>query len=184
MKEQILKEIIDAYLTKWVDIGLNKLPINIETEMTNPSQDGDSKWQSWYPVDSKVTDDEINEIENRIGYNLPYDYKIFLKHKHFYEFQIGEVLFCSHPVYSWRESLSKIIFDGYPTRFLIEKGYIPFANWSDWGVLCFDATRNLSDRNYPIVLWDHENANEVQDQYINFYDMLTKLDNEVKGNTL
>ena len=183
MKEQTIKNIIDTYLKKWVDIKLNKLPIQIEPEMSDPTQDKSEEWRIWFPIESKVTDAEILEIESRIGYKLPDDYKTFLKHKHFYELHISEVSFCRHPVNVWRAKLTEMIFDGYPTEYLIEKGYIPFADWSDWGLICFDTNRNQSDKNYPIVLWDHEMADEVQDQYKDFYDLITKLDEEEKNNS-
>ncbi len=75
-----------------------------------------------------------------------------------------------------------MIFDGYPTEYLIEKGYIPFADWSDWGLICFDTNKSKENNNYPIVLWDHEMANEVQNQYKNFYNMITKLHEEERKN--
>lgn len=178
MKEQTIKNIIDIYLRKWVDMGINQLPVQIETEMSDLNQDMSEEWRTWFPVNSKVTDEEINDIENRIGYEFPEDYKTFLKHKHFYELQISEVSFCEHPINIWRTSLTEIIFDGYPKEFLIDKGYIPFANWSDWGMLCFDTNKNQNDKNYPIVLWDHELADEVQYQYEDFYDMIEKIDQE------
>lgn len=182
MKEQTIKNIIDTYLKKWVDLKLNTLPGQIETEMSDPSQDEKEEWRIWFPINSKVTDNEIKEIEGRIGHMLPDDYKTFLKHKHFYELHISEVSFCRHPVNTWRSGLTEMIFDGYPTEYLIEKGYIPFADWSDWGLLCFDTNRNQSDHNYPIVLWDHEIADEVQEQYKDFYDLITKLDEEGRKN--
>ncbi|WP_175620575.1 SMI1/KNR4 family protein [Chryseobacterium schmidteae] len=180
MKEQTIKNIIDLYLRKWVDMGINQLPRQIETEMSDLNQDMSEEWRTWFPVNSKVTDEEINEIENRIGYEFPEDYKTFLKHKHFYELQISEVSFCEHPVNTWNTSLKEMIFDGYPKEFLIDKGYIPFANWSDWGMLCFDTNKNQDDKNYPIVLWDHELANEVQYQYEDFYDMIEKINQETR----
>lgn len=181
MKEQKIKNIIDTYLKELVDVELNKLPRQIETEMSDPNQDKNEEWHVWFPIDSKVTDSEIKEIESRIGYILPDDYKTFLKHKHFYELQISEVSFCMHPVNTWRARLTDMIFEGYPTEYLIEKGYIPFADWSDWGLLCFDTNRNQANKNYPIVLWDHEIADEVQDQYRDFYDLITKLDEEERN---
>ncbi|HEV8512419.1 MAG TPA: SMI1/KNR4 family protein, partial [Cyclobacteriaceae bacterium] len=138
MKEQAIRSIIDTYLKKRVDIELNKLPIQIEIEMSDPNQDKTEEWRIWHPIDSKVTDSEIEEIQDRIGHKLPDDYKTFLKHKHFYELHISQVSFCRHPVNTWRAQLTKMIFEGYPTEYLIEKGYIPFADWSDWGLLCFD----------------------------------------------
>ena len=182
MKEKKIKDIIDTYLKKWVDLELNKLPGQIETEMSDPSQDKKEEWRIWFPIDSKVTDDEIEEIEGRISYKLPDDYKIFLKHKHFNELHISEVSFCRHPVNTWIAKLTEMIFDGYSTEYLIEKGYIPFADWSDWGLLCFDTNRNKENNNYPIVLWDHETADQVQDEYKDFYDLITNLDLEEKKN--
>ena len=176
MKEQTIKNIVDIYLKKWVDNELNRTPIDIEPEMADPNQDKNEEWRTWFSIDSKVTDAEIEEMENRIGHKFPSDYKTFLKHKHFYELQISEASFCEHPVNTWRASLTEMIFDGYPTEFLIDKGYIPFINWSDWGLLCFDTNRNEDDKNYPIVLWDHEIADEFQDLYKDFYDLITKLD--------
>lgn len=182
MKEQTIKNIVDFYLKRCIDNELNILPIKIEPEMADPNQDKNEEWQTWLPIDSKVTDAEIDEMENRIGYKFPNDYKTFLKHKHFYELQISEASFCEHPVNTWRASLSEMIFDGYPTEFLIDKGYIPFINWSDWGLLCFDTNRSQDDNNYPIVLWDHEMAEEFQDQYQDFYDLVIKLDEEERKN--
>ena len=176
MKEQTIKNIVDIYLKKWVDNELNSTPIDIEPEMADPNQDKNEEWRTWFPIESKVTDAEIEEMENRVGHKFPSDYKTFLKHKHFYELQISEASFCEHPVNTWRASLTEMIFDGYPTEFLIDKGYIPFINWSDWGLLCFDTNRNEDDKNYPIVLWDHEIADEFQDLYKDFYDLITKLD--------
>lgn len=182
MKEQTIKNIIDTYLTKLVDFELNNLPGQIETEMSEPNQDKTEECRIWYPIDSKVTDGEIEEIEERIGYSLPDDYKTFLKHKHFYELHISEVSFCRHPVNTWISGLSEMIFGGYPTEYLIEKGYIPFADWSDWGLLCFDTNRNQSDNNYPIVLWNHEMVDEVQDQSKDFYELIRELDVEDREN--
>lgn len=179
MKSQTINNIIDTYLKKWLDNELNKLPIAIEPEMADPAQDKNEEWRTWYPVDSKVTAAEIGEIEGRIGHKFPDDYKTFLKHKHFYELHISDATFCEHPVNTWRASLTNMVFDGYPTGFLIDKGYIPFANWSDWGLLCFDTNgNNNDDNNYPIVLWDHEIADEFKDMAQDFYGLIIKLDEE------
>ncbi len=69
-----------------------------------------------------------------------------------------------------------MIFNGYPREYLIDKGYVPFANWSDWGLLCFDVDTLCDDNNYPIVLWDHDRADEVEFKYSNFENMLIELD--------
>lgn len=159
-------------------MGLNKLPVHIEKEMSDPGQKEEEEWRIWFPVASKVTNEEIEEIESKIGHKLPEDYKTFLKYKHFYDLSISEVSFCRHPVNVWRTKLLEMIFEGYPAEYLIDKGYIPFADWSDWGLLCFDTNRSKENKNYPIVLWDHEIAEEVQDQYKDFYDLIVNIDGE------
>lgn len=182
-KEKKIKEIIDTHLKRWVDIGLNQLPGKVEDEMAEPSQDKGEEWRIWYPIDSRVTKQEVEEFENQIGHELPEDYKVFLTYKHFYELQIFEASFCSHPVKIWREKQMKKIFDYFPTEFLIDKGYLPFADWSDWGLLCFDTNRNKLDNNYPIVLWDHDIALEIEDRYTDFYELLVKLDQDERLST-
>jgi hypothetical protein len=175
MKEQIIQTIIDTYLKEWVDLGMNKVCSPVEAEMADPNQDVHEEWRVWFPVNSTVTDHEIEAIENRLGCNFPEDYQTFLKHKHFYELYISQVSFGRHPIRTWEAKLTKMIFGSTPRKYLLEKGYIPFANWSDWGLLCFDSNRSKADHNYPIVLYDHD-ADTVQDQFTDFYNLLQKLD--------
>lgn len=85
MKEQNIKTIIDTYLQELVDANLNRQPGQVEAEMSDPNQDKKEKSRIWFPIESKVTDREIEELEGRIGHKFPDDYKVFLKHKHFYE---------------------------------------------------------------------------------------------------
>ena len=173
-----IREIIDKHLNKWIERKLNTLPGKIEAEMADPVQTKNDEWKTWHPVNSKVTDAEIEDHEQYIRHKFPDDYKSFLKYKHFYELHISEASFCEHPVNIWRAAQTDMIFDGYPAEFLIEKGFIPFADWSDWGLLCFDTNRNNGHNNYPIVLWDHEMANRTEDVYKDFYDMMIRLDEE------
>ena len=152
--DDIIQDILNKHLYYWKD-G-NSKPGEVHPEMREPGGDYTQEWKNWIPIESKVTDDEIADFENYLGHNLPEDYKTFLKFKHFYELNIGEAGFCAHPVYTWRKELSDMIFDGYPREYMIDKGLIPFANWSDWGHLCFDTNNASPDDNYEVVLWDHE----------------------------
>jgi len=171
-----MEKLIDKYLNKQIAIQLNKLPIEIVPEMADPNQDQNEEWKIWNPIPSQVTNEEIKDFELRLGYQLPESYKTFLKYKHFYELQIGECSFCEHPAGIWMASLSKMIFDGYPRAFLIDTGRIPFAAWSDWGVLCFDTTTKHHQNDYPIVLWDHEVFDQFEPKHLNFATMIIELD--------
>ncbi|NLU96022.1 SMI1/KNR4 family protein [Chitinophaga sp. Ak27] len=176
----IIKEIIDFYLKTSTDEGANKFPSEIEPEMADHNQDPSEEWRNWFPIDSTVTDSDIKSLENQIGYHLPEDYKTFLKHKHYYELYISEASFCRHPINKWAKHLHEMIFEGWPTEEIIDRGFIPFADWSDWGLLCFDANRNLGNNDYPIVLWDHDRSDEIKDVADNFMELLIKLDKENK----
>jgi hypothetical protein len=175
-------KIIDKHLKAILDSGINKTPQKIQTEMSDLNQEPEEEWRIWFPIDSKVTEEEIFDFEKTLGHKLPTDYKLFLKYKHFYELYIDQASFGEHPINSWRYSLNTMIFDGYPREFLIDKGYIPFANWSDWGLLCFDTTKNNTD-NYPIVLWDHEVFDGFQLIANDFESLIIYLDNEATKNS-
>lgn len=175
-KNEKIKEIIDFHLKRWIELGANRLPVIIEPEMADPNQNKKEEWQTWYPIFSKVTESDIEEFEKEIGHKLPVDYKTFLTYKHFYELHISQSVF-QHPVKFWKSIQLELIFEGYPTEYLIEKGYLPFATWGDWGLLCFDTNRNNEEYNYPVILWDHD-SNEQEDKYADFFDLLSNLDLE------
>jgi hypothetical protein len=180
MNEIIIEQIIDTCLQKWIDAGLNKLPMDIDPEMAGEKDK--EGWTTWFPIDSKVTDAEIEDFEEQIGYSFPADYKRLLKHKHFYELNISEASF-THPANTWRRAHVGLIYEGYPREFLIDKGYLPFAGWSDWGVLCFDTNAEDASPNYPIVLWDHEMARKVTPVNGNFSELMSRLNQEESTRT-
>lgn len=181
MAEKTIEEIVDFHVKKWADLGLNMLPEEIEKDMAGPTnEDG---WTTWYPIASKVTDAEIEDFEQLIGHRFPADYKRYLKYKHFYDLHIGEASF-SHPVKVWRRAHVGLIYEGYPPEFLIDKGYLPIAGWSDWGLLCFDTNRNDGQNNYSVVQWDHDGAHRVRAFYKDFTDLLRGLDREASEREL
>lgn len=170
-----MEKIIDKYLNEIVSLEINSLPGKVEREMADKETDDSGEWNNWYPIESTVSHSDLLGIEQQIGYKLPDSYKRFLKYLHFYELYIAECSFCSHPIRTWRAELMEMIFDGYPSEDLIDTGRIPFASWSDWGLLCFDTTAKSEDNDYPIVLWDHEIYDEFQFMYSNFENMISEL---------
>ena len=134
MANEDIISIVDYHLQKWMGAEGNKLPTEIDSLMADPDQNPKEEWRTWFPINSRVTDPEISEFEDRIGHVLPADYITFLKHKHFYELNISEASFCEHPVFTWRKSLSEMIFDGYPKEFLIERGLIPLLTGATGGI--------------------------------------------------
>jgi hypothetical protein len=171
-----ITSITDKYLTLLVDNDANKIVGRPQAEMLGPYKDPKAEWFSWLPIKSTVTDKELMDFEKKLGHLLPDSYKTFLKHKHFYNLYIDQAEFCRHPINIWQTSLSEMIFNGWPRDLLIEKGYIPFACWTDWGMLCFDTTKKTPNNDYPIILWDHERENEFEPFADNFEKLLIRLD--------
>lgn len=175
----IIYEILDTYLQKMVDSGVNTAS-EVAPEMISPEPNDPNELKTWIPVTSEITDEEITAFEEKIGVKLPKEYINFLKYKHFYELHIGEASFCTHPINRWQEALENMIFNSYPKEYLYENGLIHFADWSDWGALCFDIRRNYFTADYPVVLWDHEVPDFYTDYAMNFKVALKKLDKEDK----
>ncbi len=173
-----MEEIVNKYLNEIVSLKINAKPGEVEPEMLNDNNDNSQEWKSWYPIPSTVTDSELADLEKELGYKLPLSYKKFLKIKHFYELYLSECSFCSHPVRTWRAKIMEMVFDGYPSEDIIETGRIPFASWSDWGLLCFDTTSECQNNDYPIVRWDHEIYDQFEFMYSNFEEMLVELVHE------
>ncbi|MCP4271532.1 MAG: SMI1/KNR4 family protein [Gammaproteobacteria bacterium] len=119
-------------------------------------------WIEWKPINSTISDGDIKEFENNMGFNLPTELVQILKHRHFVELHVGNVELFSMPSSGWQFSISQGIYDSWPSEFLIEKGYLPFAIYSDWGLWCFNLNEKSEDGVYPIYLWDHEDAEQFQ----------------------
>ena len=142
-------------------------------------------WKDWdKPTQSTVTDEELKELEKRLGYNLPSSFKRFLKHKHFVELTIAECEFFSHKEESWLDDFVKKATTDFltkETKEIYNQRKIPFSCWSTWGHLCFDVTAECKDYEYPIVLWGHERPDEFPKKYENFGQMIFELDKEYEN---
>jgi hypothetical protein len=177
MTNNQIEKIIDKHLQNWIDKGLNKLPDATEPEMAKSDEPIDDEgWQTWHPITSTISDTEIQELEEQLKVKLTTQYKSFLKYKHFYELYINQARFSGQEIRTWRRHLVDMAFDRYPREFLIDKGYLPFADWSDWGLLCFNTNKPSTDNEYPIVLWDHERWEEFEEFSTDFNSLLVKLD--------
>jgi hypothetical protein len=173
-----IESFVDKYLDQLVARNLNRREGGVHPEMAGPVSDKYDNWFLWLPIPSTVTDAELAEVETRLGHPLPASYRRFLKHRHFYELTISDCIFLKHPIRGWQDELYGEVFNGYPREWLIDTGRIPFAELSDWGLLCFDTTAPVKDHDYPVVLWDHEIFDDFEYKYANFEEMLVHLDRE------
>ena len=173
-----IPEIVDRYLDKMIKVELNYITGEVVPAMRG--KDNGEGWTEWIPIPSTVTESELAELEQRIGYPLPDAYKLFLQYKFFYELMIDNVSFNNHIAGSWQEGLLDLVLHSYPKEWFVDKGYIPFANYDDWGLLCFDAgkqqTPESSGTNYAVCLWDHEKPQQFKWLYPDFLTLMQDLD--------
>jgi hypothetical protein len=95
--------------------------------------------ERWKVIPSTVTDRQIQEYEKQIGLVLPGSGKYFLKYKNFIEMSLREyqVVFFKSLSTNWVGTL----FDHtqYYREQLNGRGLIPFADYSNYGGICFDS---------------------------------------------
>ena len=155
----IMQQFVDAALESWRQSGLMRLfdpamPVEMRDE-TRPVVDGETPWK---PIPSTVTERDLEELEEQITLRYPALYKEFLRYQHFYElWPEKEITFFPHGIYAWKDRLLDAYFNSWDPTNLIERGYIYFADYSDWGIVCFDTNHQRpGDNDCPIVLIDHE----------------------------
>lgn len=157
MNRKEILEHVDQSLLSLKNANLMFLPhANMPPEMIDRNVIKKSDRISWKPLPSKVTDQDIFELESLINLKYPKLYVDFLKYKHFYELEnVAEITFFRHCIRDWKSNLQEYYFEYWEPQEIIEKGFIPFADYSDWGVVCFDTNR-MKDNDCPIVMFDHE----------------------------
>ena len=182
---ELIHEFIDNSLKTLEELDLMKRPHpNMPKEMINETRTTDNDWIPWKAIPSKATDSDIKEIEERIGLSLPQSYIEFLKYKHFYSLDTPkEINFYQHCVRDWKKHLFDTYFHSWEPDEIIKKGFIPFGDYSDWGILCFDTNKQSEKNNeYEIIYIDHELLYEdnvpKKRLYPSFIDMIKDLRKE------
>lgn len=141
-------------------------------EMIESEDPKNKSLKIWKPIASTITDEELNELENKIAKKLPKSYREFLKYKFFKEFMLEDygIDFPSHlPNKTIADILERN--DIFEDDFM-PKGLIYFADFSDWGMLCFDTNQEREDGEFPIVMIDHEDMETSHLYAENFRDLL------------
>ena len=176
MSHENIISIIDSILNEAERCDLNIIEEErVPSEMLDASKEGYDGMKYWKSVPSTVTDNDLKEIEEKIGRELPFSYKAFLKHKHFCELLIDSASFMDHSIGKWKQALLNRMMDESNKQHLFDKGFIPFCNYDDWGLLCFD-TKNAKENNeYPVVLWDMDAPTKVEELFPDFNSMITEL---------
>lgn len=174
-----LQNKIDSFLNTIFSNGSNLYwkANSIEPEMLLSKECLIEGYVYWQAINSRVSNNDISELENIIGHKLPKSYVDFLKYKHFYELRFYGCEFIPHPINSWKNELTNAIKED--KDLFLSKGYIVFAYHLPEGVYCFD-TNTDSGGNFPIIKWTPDKADEYKIAFDSFETMMR----ELNGNNL
>ncbi len=173
-----IKQVIDTYFDFMEELGGNSdLREIVPISMIDTSKISEEDWVYWNAIESTVSDKEINQLEEFFGHKLPSDYVFFLKYRHFVELDLG-----TNDIGFFRNIPNQILIFikeevGAYYGEILERNFIPFANLSDYGVVCFDANEFGDNGNYPIVVFDHDEGYEVPEWHAeNFGSMFVEFE--------
>jgi hypothetical protein len=180
---KLIKEVLDKYFSFMEEQGEYAYAATTEEipkSMLDQTKEADGEGYSfWLPISSTFTDNEIIELENLYKHRLPESFKFFLKQRHFIELHLGQnadffSLFPGRLKATYKEIIDRYYWT------LIKRNYLPFANFGDWGVLCFNANIASSTCDYEIVILDHDDNYQKQELYSNnFLSMFELFDKEL-----
>ena len=154
-----VQQFVDANLALQRALDLMRLPgPPLPPEMQDPTRPAEADWLPWQPVPGTVSAADIAELEQRTGRRYPRLYLEFLRYQHFGELlPVADITFFDHPIRAWKPLLLRYYYQSWVPENLVGAGYLCFADYSDWGLVCFDTTRpNPDDFDCPVVLIDHE----------------------------
>ncbi len=184
-----LHQFIDDNLEIISQNDMMYLPGQIPVAMQDDTKPVTDDWLPWKPIASTVSASDISELEQVISSRYPKLYVEFLQYKHFCElWPVAEITFFGHEIDSWKEELLSHYQKSWLPEKLIGQGLIYFANYSDWGIVCFNTNEQRSDDyDCPIIMIDHEllfdNPVPKKTLYSSFSEMMKSLLEEQKNPT-
>lgn len=178
-----LHKIIDDSLQEMSKTEISMMtPADIPEEMQDGSIKRMDDWSGWKPIRSIIENSDIDKVEKEIGFPLPSSYREFLKTKHFFGLRIPDRAVNLPGILPDKELsfLREFVFEMMEPEFIIGRGYIYFADFEDYGLLCFNTNEQAENNEYPIVFIDHEDLDDIH-LYANNFKELLEADKE-RGN--
>jgi len=151
-----------------------KTPAKAPSEMLDKSIPPTDDWKGWKPIDSIITESDVDKFEHEIGIRLPKSYRAYLQHKHFFRLRLPNIAINlpSHLPDKSLSELRKLVFQSHEPESIIGRRYIYFADFHDYGLLCFDANESIADNEYKVVYIDHEDLDDIHFYSNNFQELL------------
>jgi hypothetical protein len=101
----------------------------------------------------------ITELEQRLPKRLPVSFRSLVTRYSFAVFESGELAFFANMGTDDMDEMRVAIFeDRFIAQATLRSGYVQFARpaGGSYDPVCFDATRPVNNREFPIVRLDHE----------------------------
>lgn len=154
----IVKQVIDKYFDFMEEIRGNQYIAEEVPEIMTDHRylSANNETVYWKPLPSTVSDTQLYLLEEFLGHRLPPSYKAFLQYLYFVELPLGlpRISFFKSIPGDWLDSMKEGII-GYPAD-LMDRGYLPIADYNDYGVVCFDShSSEMPSIEYAIVWLDH-----------------------------
>lgn len=101
-------------------------------------------------------------------------FREFLKYKHFVQLHLNNyaIRLFSHMPDKELSELKRMILEFHEPELLIDQGYIYFADFNDYGLLCFDTNQKRENFDWPVVYIDHEDLETIYEYAENFNDLI------------
>lgn len=161
MLQPAVRNAIDSYLSMLLERGLNWYPAHVVPQDMRASEvDEEEGLVAWKPVPASFDKTDIAKLEAAIDAPLSHQFLGLLSYKHFLELHLGDMWLFAHPSRGWQDALYDQVFRGHPRELLFDKGFLPFAGWSDWGLYCFCLHEKNASGEYAVYQWDHDDPKE------------------------
>lgn len=171
-----LENIVDESLRKMEceEVLMKRPDPNMPSQMINDKIPRADDWIGWKPIKSEVTDEELHSLESTIGIEFPKSFKYLLKYKHYYSLVLKDkaIHLISNIPERTLQGLELGLLENWYPKNLIELGYIYFAEFHDYGLLCFDSNFKEDDNEFPIVYFNQEDLSQAHPYAENFRDLL------------
>jgi hypothetical protein len=168
-----IKESLTAYFNSFPDFLMRYVEEVVPMDMRNGEVDEEG-WIDWKIVNSTITMEEIEVIEQQYEIIYPELYKQFLMAYHYVELQFknikegssykGDCAFIEMPRLLTGEGLSEVISLIENWHPMLLAGYLPFAVAEDGqGPICFDLQSPNEQGDYPVVWVLHDYLHQLVD---------------------
>ncbi len=175
---------MDLTHNQLASVGLMLSPV-VPADMVSGPEDDDGMIP-WKPIASKITGEQVAELEKALGYALPALFVDLITYKSTLSLEYDQLRFIPLPSDNGFFNLMQWMRDQSLSLGLLEKGLIIFAfSRDDESYYCFRANNPLfkdqAGLDYPVVLFDptDESCKDCGQVYDSFSGLLDALVREV-----